>query len=57
MKKLFIYLLKKYSRTEEQRVEILERLHFQVQNDYTEQTIFGNVCNSNIEFIMGTPFI
>lgn len=57
MKKLFLYLLKKYSKTEEQRLEILNVLNSQVINEYTEQTIFGNVYNSNIEFIMSHDFI
>ena len=57
MKKLFLYLLKKYSKTEEQRLEIQEVLNEQVRNEYTEQTGFGNVYNSNIEFIMGNDLI
>ena len=57
MKKLFLYLLKIYSKSEKQRLEILNILNEKVQDDYTEQTAYGNVYNSNIEFIMGNKFI
>jgi hypothetical protein len=57
MKKLFIYLLKKYSRNEKDRVEILRVLDEQVQNEYTEQTGFGNVYNFFIEFVIASSFI
>ena len=57
MKKLFIYLLKIYSRNEKGRLEIHEVLNEQVRDTYREQTGFGNVYNSNIEFIMGNNLI
>jgi len=57
MKKLFLFLLKKYSKSEKDRLEIHEILNEQVRNEYTEQTGFGNVYNSNIEFIMGNDLI
>jgi hypothetical protein len=57
MKKLFLFLLKKYSKTEEERIEIQTILHEQVCNDYTEQTGYGNVYNSYIEFLMGNPLV
>lgn len=57
MKKLFFYLLKKYSKTEEQRLYIHEFLNQQVRNEYTEQSGYGNIYNSNIEFIMANDLI
>ena len=57
MKKLFLLLLKHYSKSEENRLEIYEALNEQIRNEYTEQTGFGNVYNSNIEFIMGNDLI
>ncbi len=57
MKKLFIYLLKKYSRNEKDRIEILRVLDEQVQNEYTEQTGFGNVYNFFIEFVLASAVI
>ena len=57
MKKLFLFLLKKYSSTEKQRLEIFSILNEQVDNTYTEQTVFGNVYNANIEFVMSNKFI
>lgn len=57
MKKIFYYLLKKYSKTEKDRLEILEILHEQVRNEYTEQSGFGNVYNYNIEFLMSNSLI
>jgi hypothetical protein len=57
MKKLFLFLLKKYSRNEKQRFDIIETLNEQVRNNYTEQTGFENVYNTNIEFIIGNKLI
>ena len=57
MKKLFLFLLKMYSKTEEERFEIYEILNEKVRNAYREQSGFGNVYNSNIEFIMGNNII
>jgi len=56
-KKLFFYLLKKYSKTEENRIKILEELDNGVHYNYNEQTEFGNVYNFFIEFIMANKFI
>ena len=56
MKKLFLFLLKKYSKTETQRMEIYQELWNQVKKDYNEQTEFGNVYNMNIEVLMSNPF-
>lgn len=57
MKKIFFWLLKRYTKTEKQRIEIFSILHESVSNTYTEQTPFGNTYNANIEFIMASPFI
>ena len=56
MKKLFLYLLRKYSKTESQRMEIYQELWYQVKEEYNEQTAFGNVYNMNIEVLMSNPF-
>jgi hypothetical protein len=57
MKRLFFYLLRKYSRTEKQRIEIYSRLWESVTDEYNEQSGFGNVYNMNIEFLMSNPVI
>lgn len=57
MKKLFLFLLKKYSKTEDQRFEIYKTLFNKVQDTYTKQTIYGNVYNAHIEFIMSNDFV
>jgi len=57
LKKLFFFLLKKYSKTEKQRLLIYKELFYQAENDYPEQTAFGNVYNTNIEFLMSNPFV
>lgn len=57
MKRLFFYLLRKYSWTEKQRMEIYSRLWESVTNEYREQSGFGNVYNMNIEFLMANPVI
>jgi hypothetical protein len=56
MKRLFIYLLKKYSTNEKDRISILRVLDEQVQNEYTEQTGFGNVYNGFSEFVLASSF-
>lgn len=57
MKKIFLFLLNLYSKTEEDRLEIYKKLHEQSSENYREQTCFGNVYNANIEFVMGNEFI
>ncbi len=57
MKRLFFYLLRKYSWTEKQRIEIYSRLWDSVTGEYREQNGFGNVYNMNIEFLMANPVI
>lgn len=57
MKKLFFYLLKKYSKTEKDRMKILSELDEGIHYTYNEQTNFGNVYNFFIEFIMSNEFI
>ena len=56
MKKLFLFLLKKYSKTESQRMEIYRELWYKTKEEYNEQTAFGNVYNMNIEVLMANPF-
>ena len=56
MKRLFFFLLRKYSNTEEQRIKIYRELWYKVKNRYSEQTAFGNVYNMNIEILMSNPF-
>jgi len=57
MKRLFFYLLRRYSWTEKQRMEIYSRLWESVTDQYSEQSGFGNVYNMNIEFLMANPVI
>lgn len=57
MKKLFLFLLRKYSKTEKERMEIYKELWYQVKSEYNEQTAFGNVYNMNIEVLMANPFL
>lgn len=57
MKKLFLFLLKRYTRTEAQRLEVFAVLHDKVSETYSEQTPYGNVYNAHIEFCMAQPFI
>lgn len=57
MKKLFLILLRKYSKTEKDRIEILKEMDDGIYHSYYEQTTFGNVYNYFIEFVMANPFI
>ena len=57
MKKLFLILLRKYSKSEKGRMEILKEMDAGIYYNYNEQTTFGNVYNYFIEFVMANPFI
>jgi hypothetical protein len=54
-KKLFLYLLKKYTKTEEDRFKIYDAIHEGVSTEYNEQTMVGNIYNGYIEFLMTQP--
>lgn len=56
LRKLFLFLLKRYSKTESDRMIIYKRLWYQTKDEYGEQTTFGNVYNMNIEVLMSNPF-
>ena len=56
MKKIFFFLLSKYSKTESQRMEIYKELWYQTKNEYDATTAFENMCNMNIEVLMSNPF-
>jgi len=56
MKKLFLFLLRKYSKTESQRMEIYQELWYQTKSEYNATTAFENMRNMNIEILTSTPF-
>lgn len=55
MKKIFFFLLRKYSNTEAERMVIYKQLWNKVCADYSEQTAFGNVYNMNTEILLSNP--
>ena len=57
MKRIFLWLLKKYANTEKGRIEIMHIIDDKVNDNYSQQTIYGNVYNYFIEFIMANPFV
>lgn len=57
MKTIFFWLLRKYSKTENDRLNIHKVLNEQVNSTYNEQTTYGNVYNAHIEFIMANEFV
>jgi len=57
MKTIFIWLLKKYANTEKGRIEIMRIMDDKVSDNYNEQTLYGNVYNYFIEFVMANPFV
>ena len=57
MKRLLFKMLKKHTKTEKGRLEVLGILHDSMCYEYNEQTSYGNVYNANIEFIMSKPII
>jgi len=57
MKWLFLFLLKKYTKNENNRLEIFNVLHEKISDEYSEETTFGNVYNANVEFLMGNDLV
>jgi len=57
LRKIFKHLLKRYSKTEKDRLEILEELWNGILYTYNEQTYPGNVSNMQIEFFMSNPYV
>ena len=57
MKTIFRYLLRKYSQTEKGRIEILRIMDDKVSDNYSEQTMYGNVYNYFNEFVIANQFI
>jgi hypothetical protein len=57
MKTIFLWLLKKYANTENGRIEIMRIMDDKVSDNYNEQTLYGNVYNYFIEFVMANPFV
>ncbi len=56
-KKIFLYLLKKFSRTEEERQVVLKQLWAGVLREYNEQTYTGNIYNFQIEIMLSNDFV
>ena len=51
-KKIFLYLLKKYTKTETDRVEILKQIEVSISEEYYNQTHMGNMYNLFIEVLI-----
>jgi hypothetical protein len=57
MKILFNFLLKKYSKTEVDRIVIYKELWESITNEYNQQTYPGNILNMQIEFMLSNPIV
>lgn len=57
MKKIFFWILNKYSNTEKDRLEIYSFLNKKVSETYHEQNMYGNFYNAFIEFVISNNFI
>ena len=51
LKKLFFFLLKKYTTTDKERIAILKVINQSVCEDFYEQTVYGNIYNYFWEFM------
>jgi len=57
MKRLFLFLLRKYSKTESQRMEIYQELWYQTKSESNFGVdAFDNMYNMNTEVLMSNPF-
>ncbi len=57
MRRLFFHLLKRYIRTERDRLVILRELFNGVQQDYYEQTMPGNIHNFTVETLLANDWV
>lgn len=57
MRRLFFHLLKRYTRTERDRLVILQEVFGGVQQDYYEQTMPGNIHNFLIETLIANEWV
>jgi hypothetical protein len=57
MKSVFKWLFNKYSKSESDRIEIYKVLHDKTSTDYNEQTMYGNIYNAGVEFLMANPLV
>ena len=57
MRKLFYYLLKKYSTLEKDRAYIIQYLEQKVCSEYTEQTFNGNFYILFIEYYISNDWL
>lgn len=56
-KRLFLYLLKQYTQTEEDRVEVYKAVNQGALDEYYEADPYQNFYNSYLEFLISNPFI
>jgi hypothetical protein len=56
MKKIFFFLLRKYSKTESQRMEIYKELWYKTKEEYNGVDAFENTYNMNTEVLMSNSF-
>lgn len=57
LRRIFKRLLKRYTKNEKDRLEIMEELWSGILNTYNEQTYPGNINNMQIEFLMSNPYV
>jgi hypothetical protein len=57
LRRIFLHLLKRFSKTENERLAILREMWPMVLREYNEQTYPGNVYNFQIEFILSNDYI
>ena len=57
MRRLFFHLLKRNTRTEQDRLVILRELFNGVLRDYSEQTMPGNIHNFTIETLLANEWV
>ena len=57
MRRLFLHLLKRYTRTEQDRLVVLQTLFQGVLRDYYEQTMPGNIHNFTVETLLANEWV
>ena len=51
MNRIVRFIIKNWSKTESDRLEIYKILHESTSEEYSEQTGYGNIFNATIEFL------
>ena len=57
MRKLFMILLERYSRTEKDRIFINRLLQVQISKEHIEENLYGNIYDHQVELLVSNELL